>query len=142
MIALFLSMLALLATATALHVPSRAGFVSCTMTVQSWYDSGVRLANADATGVVSPVKRSTAAVESWYDSGVRLTTVPAAPSAPASKFSSWGLMGERKVTPHRMAGTMPPPLPREVWVPPPGWTKPTKHVARIERVLAACCDMC
>ena len=65
-----------------------AGWRPPSKPVLSWYDSGVRLKLP---------------VESWYDSGVRLE--------PAEWPSLGGASG-----PHRMAGTMPAPPPREEWV--------------------------
>lgn len=54
-------------------------------------------------------------VQSWYDKGLRL------------KEPEWPAVGG-KAGPHRMAGTMPMPAPRELWYPPPGWTPPSKPV--------------
>jgi len=90
-------------------------------------------------------KPPTKPVQSWYDKGLRLSPPPSPPAPPpppagffgfldglkskigggsaaAPSGSSWGLGPKaKKVTrgAHRMAGTVPAPPPRELWVAPP-----------------------
>ena len=64
-------------------------------------------------------------VVSWYDAGEHGDVVWPPPKV---EMNSWPSLGG-KAGPHRGAGTMPPPPERELWTPPPGWTRPTVNAA-------------
>jgi len=96
--------------------------------VRSWYDSGVRLQPASApeppaAPAAPPKPTSPAAFFDDFAKNVQgfFDQFQAAPSPPPPKV--WLPVGG-KAGAHRMAGTMGPPPPRELWKPPPGWEPP------------------
>ena len=96
--------------------------------VQSWYDRGDRLTPPSPPPAPPEAPPPPAKKKSWADTffWASQTASPSA-SSPAPGGSSWGLTSSRRgISPHRMAGSMPKPPPRQLWKPPPGWKPPSK----------------
>ena len=95
--------------------------------VQSWYDRGVRLSPPAADVAASTPSTSPEAEPTWWEKLVAVFNPEddAAPSPFGPK--TWPLRGGSGGS-HPMRGPWPPPPPRELWTPPPGWKKPSKPV--------------
>lgn len=100
--------------------------------VESWYDSGERLTPPVSEAAPSPPpptgpKPASAIFDEMFKSFTgffeQQKGSAAAPPEAAPAVQTWPTMGG-SAGPHRMAGTMPAPPPRELWEPPPGWLPP------------------
>ena len=92
-------------------------------TVVSWYDSGIRMEPAAVEAEASPAPAKV--------TGVKRAAIKAFFSKVFSMFSKqeeWPSQGGIG-GPHCMRGPYPPPPVRVEWVPPAGWTPPSKPVS-------------
>ena len=93
-----------------------AGWRPPSKPVLSWYDSGVRLKLPGdlAAAATSVASTAYAAKKAAYDARRRVLLPPTGANKPKA-LASWPSLGGAS-GPHRMAGTMPAPPPREEWV--------------------------